>query len=444
MTAPSPPELAVEPVSGPLDAAVTVPGSKSVTNRALVCAALATGTSELTGVLLADDTEAMLGCLAAVGVQVELDASDPTTPVALVHGAAGRLAPGPVALDARMSGTTARFVAPMVAVAGAGTYHLDGHPALRRRPMAEAVWALRALGAVVDEPGEAGHLPLVVHGRDGRDVARVEVPSGRSSQFLSGLLLAAGALARPVTFVTEVDGVSRPYLALTAAVMRAFAMEVGPVGERGAWAVAGGGYRAASYPVEPDASAASYAFAAAAVAGGRVRVEGLGRATAQGDLAFVDVLKRMGCDVTVADGWTEVHRAPGAPLQGVEVDLADCSDVAQTVAVVAAVADNPTRVTGIGFIRAKETDRIAAVVSELRRCGIDADDEPDGFVVRPRPSAAHGARVETYDDHRMAMSFAVLGLAVPGITILDPGCVAKTFPGFFTMLDALRLTAGNA
>jgi 3-phosphoshikimate 1-carboxyvinyltransferase len=438
VTVPLPPELAVELVTGPLDAEVTVPGSKSVTNRALVCAALATGTSELTGVLLADDTEAMLGCLAAVGVRVKVDVTGPPSPVALVHGAAGELAPGPMALDARMSGTTARFVAPMVAVAGAGAYRLDGHPQLRRRPMTEAVRALRDLGAVVDEPGEAGHLPLVVHGRDGRDVTRVEVPSRRSSQFLSGLLLAGGALPEPATFVTDADGVSRPYLALTAAVMRAFAMDVGAVGERGAWRVAGGGYRAASYRVEPDASAASYAFAAAAVAGGRVLVEGLGRATAQGDLAFVDVLARMGCDVTVADGWTEVHRTPGAPLRGVEVDLADCSDTAQTLAVVAAVAEGPTRVTGIGFIRAKETDRIAAIVTELRRCGVEADEEPDGFVVRPRPGGVHGARVETYDDHRMAMSFAVLGLAVPGITIVDPGCVAKTFPSFFTMLDALR------
>nr|MBA2496863.1 3-phosphoshikimate 1-carboxyvinyltransferase [Acidimicrobiia bacterium] len=182
----------------------------------------------------------------------------------------------------------------------------------------------------------------------------------------------------------------------------------------------------------------SYAFAAAAVAGGRVRVDGLGRATAQGDLAFVEVMARMGCDVSVTDGWTEVRRTPGAPLQGVEVDLADCSDTAQTLAVVAAVAEGPTRVTGIGFIRAKETDRIAAIVTELRRCGVEADEEPDGFVVRPRPGGVHGARVETYDDHRMAMSFAVLGLAVPGITIVDPGCVAKTFPSFFTMLDALR------
>jgi 3-phosphoshikimate 1-carboxyvinyltransferase len=198
------------------------------------------------------------------------------------------------------------------------------------------------------------------------------------------------------------------------------------------------GYRATSYGVEPDASAACYFFAAAAVVGGRVRVPGLGAGSRQGDLRFVEVLARMGCEVEVADGWTEVRGGP--TLAGVDVDLADLSDTAPTLAVVAAFAESPTRIGGIGFIRGKESDRIAAVVTELRRCGADAVEEPDGLLVRPAGGGTelHPARIRTYDDHRMAMSFAVLGLRVPGIVILDPGCVAKTFPGYFETLDRLR------
>jgi 3-phosphoshikimate 1-carboxyvinyltransferase len=195
------------------------------------------------------------------------------------------------------------------------------------------------------------------------------------------------------------------------------------------------GYRATDYRVEPDASAASYFFAAAAICGGRVRVEGLGAASRQGDAAFVDLLEHMGAYVRREAGAIEV-RGTGR-LEGIEVDMSDLSDTAQTLAAVAAFASTPTRVTGIGFIRRKETDRIAAVVAELRRCGVDAAEEADGFVVRP--GAVHGAVVQTYDDHRMAMSFALLGLRVPGIRIADPACVTKTFPTFFQVLDGLRV-----
>jgi 3-phosphoshikimate 1-carboxyvinyltransferase len=199
-------------------------------------------------------------------------------------------------------------------------------------------------------------------------------------------------------------------------------------------AVAPRGYVAARFAVEPDASAASYFFAVAAVTGGRVLIEGLSRTSVQGDLSFVDVLQAMGAEVTWHADAVEV-RGTGV-LHGVEVDMSQLSDTAPTLAVVAALADSPTRVTGIGFIRRKESDRIGSVVRELQRCGVDATEEPDGFVVRPGP--AHGARVETYDDHRMAMSFGVLGLVVPGIEIVDPSCVVKTFPGFWLALDALR------
>jgi 3-phosphoshikimate 1-carboxyvinyltransferase len=253
-----------------------------------------------------------------------------------------------------------------------------------------------------------------------------------SSQFVSGLLLAAPLVAGGLRVEPTTPLVSAPYVAMTAAVMGAFGAEAGPEGD--AFVVPAGRYRPTTYVVEPDASAASYFFAAAVLTGGRVTVPGLGRGSLQGDLAFVDVLERMGARVERGADRTTV--AAGARLAGVDADLSGSSDTAQTLAAVAVFADSPTRVRGIGFARGKETDRLAAVVRELRRCGVDAEETDDGFVVHP--GTPRPAVIETYDDHRMAMSFALLGLRVPGIAIVDPGCVAKTFPGFWDALEGLR------
>jgi 3-phosphoshikimate 1-carboxyvinyltransferase len=436
---------AVAPVTAPLDATVRLPGSKSLTNRALLCAALADGRSVLDGALFADDSEAMLGALRTLGVGID---ADPAAARVAVEGLGGRLPGGDHALDARLSGTTGRFLLPLAAL-GPGRYRLDGAPPLRSRPMADGIAAVRALGATVVEEGEPGRLPVVVHGAaaplptgqaDGSP-AELTVPGSASSQFVSGLLLCGPAWPGGLRLTTPGRLVSRPYVDMTVAVMRAFGGRVETVDTPGGtgWVVAPGGYRAADHAVEPDASAASYFVAAAAVCGGRVTIEGLGRHALQGDVAFVDVLERMGCRVERGDGATTVERT-GA-LHGVDVDMSDISDTAQTLAAVAVFADSPTRVRGIAFIRGKETDRIGDVVRELRRCGIEADEEADGFVVRP--GTPRPARVATYDDHRMAMSFALLGLRVPGIEIADPGCVAKTFPGFWDALDALRPPAGR-
>ena len=432
MPAPAGPDLAIEPLAGPLDATVEVPGSKSITNRALVCAALASGSSTLRGALLADDTEAMIGCLGALGATVDArwDAGSVE-----VSGLGGRWAPEAPSIDARMSGTTARFVLPLLAFAPRAV-ELTGHPQLLARPMGSAIEALRQLDVEVVELGRSGHLPVRVGGSGGLTGGTIELAGDVSSQFLSGLLLAAPAMRGGIAIRLSTDLVSRPYVDLTGGVMAAFgaSVEVAEGGRR--FTVAGGGYQPADFSVEPDASAATYFFAAAAVLGGRVRVQGLGAGSLQGDLRFVEVLSAMGCEVTVGDGFTDV-RGTGT-LRGVEVDLADLSDAAPTLAAVAAFAATPTRATGIGFIRHKESDRIAAIVAELRRCGVAAEEEPDGFVVRPDPGGPTGARIETYGDHRMAMSFAVVGLRVPGVVVVDPGCVAKTFPGFFETIDRLR------
>jgi 3-phosphoshikimate 1-carboxyvinyltransferase len=413
----------IEPVRGPIDATVVPPGSKSITNRALVAAALATGRSTLRGVLVADDTEAMVDCLRRLGITVDA-AGDRLT----VGGAGGRIPAAAADLDVRQSGTTARFVAPVAAL-GHGRYTLDGAPRMRERPMADLVEALRSLGATVS----GDHLPLTSTA-DGLAGGSALVAADASSQFASGLLLSAPAMAGGLRLRLLSVPVSRPYLELTADVMRAFGATVISDDDR-SFTVAPGGYRATTYAVEPDASAASYFFAAAAICGGTVRVPGLGRRSRQGDVRFVDLLARMGATVEQTDDETVVTGA--APLHGIEVDMADLSDTASTLAVVAAFASTPTRVTGIGFIRAKESDRVGGVVRELRRLGVDAVEEADGFVVRP--GAFRPARVRTYDDHRMAMSFALVGLRLPGVEIEDPACVAKTFPDFFQALAGLTV-----
>ncbi len=419
----------VEPMVGTLDARVTVPGSKSATNRALLVAALAGGSARLRGALLSDDTEAMIGALRRVGYVVDIGDDGTTVDVE------GRPTPPTVdqvcELDARQSGTTARFLAPWCALDGR-TYRLDGAAQLRARPMGPGLDALRALGVRVNPLGTSpDRLPVEITGPITGD--RVALPADVSSQFVSGLLMIGPLLPGGLRIELTTAAVSEPYLDLTVAVMAEFGAIVQRPDAR-TYDVRPGRYVGRDVAIEPDASAASYFFAAAAICGGRVRVEGLGRNTVQGDLAFVDVLARMGCEVTVGADATQV-RGTGV-LHGVEVDLADLSDTAPTLAAVAAFADGPVRATGIGFIRAKETDRIAAAVTELRRLGVDAVEEDDGFLVRP--SRPHGAVVRTYDDHRMAMAFALVGLRVPGVSIAGPGCVTKTFPGYWDALADLR------
>lgn len=429
--APLPPTLEIVPFAGPIDAAVRPPGSKSITNRALLVAALASGRSVLTGALSADDTEAMLGCVASLGANVAVDGD-----VVTIDGVGGRIPSAPNgsrALDANQSGTTARFVAAALLLSSGSTV-LDADDAMRRRPMGPTLAALRSLGATVRELGAADRLPIEVTGPtdEPETMPTVELSAAESSQFASGLLIAGACLPTGLCVRLEGAVVSRPYLDMTVAVMKSFGASVARPDDS-TWVVEPTGYTARSYVIEPDASGASYFFAAAAVVGGRVTVEGLGRESLQGDLAFVDVLERMGARVERDDHSTTVH---GDALTGVDVDMADLSDTAQTLAAVAVFADGPTRVDGIGFIRAKETDRIGAVVTELGRLGIDASEDSDGFTVRP--GGVHGGLVHTYDDHRMAMSFAVIGLAVPGIVIDDPGCVAKTFPTYFELLESIR------
>jgi len=422
--------LAITPFGGPIDAVVVPPGSKSITNRALLVAALATGTSTLRGVLFADDTEAMIDCVRALGAAVEMGNESTTL---LVTGVGGSFSGSSATFFARQSGTTARFLAPVLAL-GEVPLTLDADEAMRRRPMVDVFNALQRLGVKVSYQGSEGFLPAVIEGPVDvvGETPTITIDASVSSQFTSGLLLAAPCM--PAGLRIEISGevVSRPYLDMTVAVMASFGSIVDQPDER-TLIVAPGGYVANDYSIEPDASAASYFFAAAAICGGTVRIDGLGSNSMQGDVRFVDVLADMGAIVSIDENSISVT---GAPLHGVISDFSQISDTAQTAAAVAVFAEGPTTITGIGFIRRKETDRIAAVVSELTRMGIDATEEADGFTVTP--GATSPVTVETYDDHRMAMSMALVGFARGGILIADPNCVRKTFPTYFDEMERLR------
>jgi 3-phosphoshikimate 1-carboxyvinyltransferase len=427
--------LAIEPYRARLDATVRPPGSKSLSNRALPIAALASGSSVLHNLGEGDDVEAMLAVLRGIGVDVRID---PQRRCA-VAGTAGALpAPeveGPVTLEARQSGTTARF---MVALASGARVpvRVDADPQMRGRPMADLVAAIRQTGTVVVSDGEDGTLPLVVQPAQGAGAATVSLRGDATSQFLSGLLLSGPLYPGGLTIELTTDLVSRPYADMTVAAMGAFGVAVEQPGERRFVVPAGARYLGAEYVIEPDASAASYFFGAAAVLGGTIRVPGLGVHSLQGDLAFVGLLRAMGATVDLAATETTV-RGPEA-LHGIEADLRDLSDTVPTLAAVAAFADSPTRITGIGFIRHKESDRIGNVVRELLRAGIHAEELDDGMVIDPTRGALRAATIETYDDHRMAMAFALLGLRVPGIRIAGPTCVNKTYPDYWADLRALR------
>lgn len=434
-----PPELEVRPLAQPVDATVTVPGSKSITNRALVLAALSDSTSRgctLHGALRSEDTEVMLDCLGRLGFEVRCEWERGTVTVrrggsADYIGDDDWIPNGRADLFVGNSGTTIRFLTAMLAL-GEGTYRLDGIARMRERPIGDLLDALEQLG--VDARSEFGNgCPPVVVNANGLRGGRVRVRANVSSQFLSGLMLAC-PFARGDTTV-EIDGplVSEPYIEMTIAVLQSFGLVVTAAGP-GVYHIPGGQRHGLSgYAVEPDASSASYFLAAAAITGGTVGVRGLTAKSIQGDVRFLGILEDMGC--TAYRGHDSIA-ITGGPLRGVDVDMNDISDTVMTLGAVALFADGPTTIRNVAHIRHKETDRIAALATELRKLGAEVEEREDGLTITPRPLT--GCAIDTYNDHRMAMSLALVGLKVPGVVIRNPGCVAKTYPGFWQDLDALR------
>lgn len=420
----------IQPVNGPVNGSIRPPGSKSLTNRALVIAALANGTSHLTGVLDSRDTQVMIDSLRKLGLNVEQSLADQTVRITGCHGR-----PQAKAADLWLenSGTSIRFLTALCAL-GNGTYRLDGNSRMRERPIGDLIAALRQVGIPTSCESANDCPPVIVKG-SGLPGGAVSINANLSSQFLSAILMVAPCSQQVMDITVAGEMVSEPYVDMTLQIMSRFGVSV----ERpspGVFRVAPQTYAATDYDIEPDASAASYFFALAAVTGGTVTVEGLHLKALQGDVHFVDALQRMGCRVT--SGPTSIT-VQGGPLEGIDIDMNAISDTAQTLACVAPFATGPTRIRNVAHMRLKETDRVAAVVTELRRLGLQVEEHPDGMTIHP--GILHGGTVATYDDHRMAMSFSLIGLRVPGIRIADPQCTSKTYPGYFDDLD--RLCAGG-
>lgn len=430
------------PVSRLVATSATPPGSKSLTNRALLLAALAQGASTIRGALDAEDSRIMIDALRALGVELDVDL--PQREIRVV-GCGGVFPTKRAELYIGNSGTTTRFLAAALAFTTDGNYRLDGTPRMRERPIGDLLDALHTLGADVRAERDNNCPPLLVRPRAPEKSAdAVKIAANVSSQFLSGLLMAAPLAQRPIAI--EIDGelVSKPYCEMTLRIMRDFGV---PVEVDSAFrrftGFERGQYRGRVYDVEPDASAASYFFALPAILGGAMTIRNLSRNALQGDVAFVDCLERMGCAVTWRDDAITVERQPDAtgalpPLRGIDVDMNACSDVAQTLAVVALFAESPTSIRNVANMRVKETDRLAALATELQKLGADVEERPDGLTVFARPNSLQPAKIATYDDHRMAMSFALAGLKIPGVVIENPACVAKTYPEFFE--DLRRVT----
>jgi 3-phosphoshikimate 1-carboxyvinyltransferase len=418
--------LEITPVDRPVDGTVRPPGSKSLTNRALIVAALAEGPSVLNGVLDSQDTRVMIDSLERLGLAVEHDRAQATV---RIEGCAGHPREPEAELWLENSGTSIRFLTALCTL-GFGQYRLDGNARMRERPIAELVDTLNRLGArVVCELGNG--CPPVLINAAGLPGGTAPVSGRISSQYLSALLMAAPAARDDVTLQLKGELVSEPYVEMTLRVMEAFGGSVDQPDPR-TYSCRPHRYEGTSYEIEPDASAASYFFAVAAITGGEVTVQGLSRDALQGDVRFVDVLRDMGCDVVWSPHSVTVR---GRPLHGIDIDMNSISDTAQTLAAVAVFATGPTRIRNIAHVRHKETDRIAAVATELRRLGQTVEEHPDGLTIVPAP--VHPSVVQTYDDHRMAMSFALVGLKAPGIRIADPECTVKTYPKFFEDLGRL-------
>jgi 3-phosphoshikimate 1-carboxyvinyltransferase len=431
--------LHIEPLRDPPRATIQVPGSKSITNRALILAALSDPSlgSTLTGVLRSEDTEVITDALSSLGFRMQeepLDASDgPRLPA--IHVRRGNHARPIPASGAELflgnSGTSMRFLTALVSL-GQGSYRLDGVARMRERPIGDLLAALQQLGVNAYSANDDGYPPVIVEA-NGLRGGRARLKGNVSSQFLSGLLMAAPLAKQEVTI--EIDGplVSEPYVAMTIEMMRQFGISADGGATTQFHIPLSPHYTAQTFAVEPDASAASYFFAAAAITGGEVTVPGLGASSLQGDISFAHILQEMGASVTMREHGTHLS---GRWLRGLEVDMNKISDCAMTLAAVACFADGPTTIRNVAHIRYKETDRLTALATELRRVGAQVEEFSDGLRITPRP--LHGAVIETYNDHRMAMSMAIVGLKVPGIAVRNPGCVAKTYPTFFDDLAKLR------
>ncbi|KAA5539897.1 3-phosphoshikimate 1-carboxyvinyltransferase [Roseiconus nitratireducens] len=440
---------------GPVRGQIRPPGSKSLTNRALICAAMAEGVSELSGALRSEDTSVMIDSLRQCGVGIDVSEGGRSL---RVEGRTGWNRDGARRdLYVANSGTTIRFLAAALSAAG-GRYHLRGVQRMHERPISDLVDALSSVQKGTIECLSPGGCPPVEIDSRGWNANPIRVAGNVSSQYLSGLMMAApialadvaeAAESRPGQVQIDVVGelVSRPYVEMTAAVIRSFGgririEDVGAEGTKSATTegvstrviVDGDGYRGITYEIEPDASAASYFWAAAAITGGEVTVLGLTPQAMQGDVGFCQVMEQMGCRYESGPHGMTIS---GRAKRGIDVDMNQISDTVQTLAVVALFADGPTRVRGVAHNRFKETDRIGDLACELRKLGATVQEHDDGLTIVPPVGGVQPAVLATYHDHRMAMSLSLAGLVAEGVRVLDPSCTGKTYPEFFADLETL-------
>jgi len=437
------PSLQIKPIGHSLNATTRVPGSKSLTNRALLIAALANGTTNITNALFSDDSKYFANALKTLGFDLQLDEANHEM---TITGLGGKIPATKAELFIGNAGTAARFLSAFLTL-GNGDYILDGEPRMRERPIGDLIDALNQLGVVISplSPRERAEgegavnaiCPPVKINASGLPGGKTRIAGNISSQFLSALLMVAPYAQAPIEIELTTELNSKPYVDMTIAVMKDFGVDVERQGYDRFIIRPSFFFPLSSYPVESDASAASYFFAAPAICGGSVRVENISRKSLQGDIAFLDVLKQMGCAVEKA--YDSISVSCHSQIHGIDVDMRDISDTAQTLAVVAPFASSTTRIRGIASARVKETDRVHATCVELERLGVSVEEHEDGMTIHPvekmRPSV-----IQTYNDHRMAMSFALIGLRFDGVTIENPACVSKTFPNYFEVLETLRFT----
>jgi len=433
--------LKINPITHLLNAVVRVPGSKSLTNRALLIASLANGTTHLTNALFSDDSRYFAKALQTLGFDVQLEeASYKMT----VTGLGGKIPANKAELFIGNAGTAARFLSAFLTL-GNGEYILDGEPRMRERPIGDLVDSLTQLGATLsplsqrersEGEGEVSSIcPPVKITASGLPGGKTKIAGNISSQFLSALLMVAPYAQSEIEITLSTELNSKPYVDMTLSIMKDFGVEIERDGYK-RFEIHPNSYSLIpNYPIESDASAASYFFAAPVICGGTVKVENISRKSVQGDIAFLDVLQQMGCSVTETDNCILV--TGHSELHGIDVDMRDIPDTAQTLAAIAPFASSPTRIRGIASARVKETDRVHATCTELARLSVQVEEHEDGMTIHPCQTFKP-ASIQTYNDHRMAMAFSLIGLRFDGVTIENPSCVSKTFPNYFEVLETLR------
>lgn len=420
----------VKPIAGPINIQLEVPGSKSITNRALLLAALSEGKSLLKGVLKSDDSRHFLNCLIALGFPVEIREEEN---IVSITGFGGRIPKKEASVYVGSAGTAARFLTAMLGLSD-GIYHMDASPQMKKRPMKPLLDSLAFLGARITYEEQEGCFPFTISGSHISGHA-IEIEIGSSSQFLSALLMSAPILKDGLTISIAGGNHSLSYVEITLRMMKDFGCQV-QSGGKGVYRIpAGASYRGIHYQIEPDLSAACYFYAMAPLLTGSVLVKHVHPDTMQGDLEFLHVLETLGCRLTDTELGIRLTYEKNTPFPGITVNMGSFSDQTMTLACLAPFASSPTHITHIGHIRLQECDRINAILTELSRLNISCEETDQGILIFPgRPSPC---QIETYEDHRIAMAFSLIGLKVPGIQIKNPACCRKTFENYFDLLEQI-------